>query len=513
MPPAVQERDIQKLIFLLYRHYVDMAVLRLTSAILFASVLGLSHAQTSSGGNNTVLTTCQSIANAISSASSVFYPGSPNYVADISHWANSSTENAVCSVEPGTADDVGAILRILGSSRTSFGVKGGGHSPNPGFSSTKGVEISMARFSEVTYHESSQTVDIGPGLVWENVYAALEPHNVSVVGGRISGVGVSGFTLGGGLSYKANEHGLALDNVQAYELVFPNGTVATVTSADEDLWFGLRGGFNNFGIVTKFTLKTFPQTKIWGGTIAIPSSSLDAAAGAIASYQANVTDPKATINAQFLYASGEVILDLVVFYDAPTPPPGIFEDFLSIPGANASLVSTRTILELVQFEANAAPAEPNILLNASPVKSFTKPIIESVINETKFWGDRLTPESATIVANIVEVFLPSMFSHGPPSAYPPDRSITIAPINLYLGWTNSSATNTMHDALVQSAAQMKAVTIGDGQDVENAAIYTNYALGDAPLESLYGGNVQRLHEIKVKYDPDNVMGLTGGFKF
>ncbi|KAA1474560.1 FAD dependent oxidoreductase, partial [Dentipellis sp. KUC8613] len=492
-----------------------MALLKFTNAIVLSSFLRLSYAQTSSSGNNnnTVLTACQSIASAISSASSVFYPGSPNYAADISHWANSSTENAVCSVEPGTANDVGAILRILGKSRTPFGVKGGGHSPNPGFSSTHGVEISMARFSEVTYHESSQTADIGPGLVWDDVYAALEPHNVSIVGGRLPGVGVAGFTLGGGLSYKSNEHGLTLDTVQAYELVFPNGTVGTVTPEDQDLWFGLRGGFNNFGIVTRFTLKTFPQTEIWGGTIAIPSSSLDAAAGAIASYQVNVTDPKAAINAEFSYASGEVILNLAVFYDAPTPPPGIFEEFLSISDANASSVSTRTIQELVQLEANAAPAEPNVLLNASPVKSFTKPIIESVINETKFWGDRLTPQSATIVSNVVEVFLPSMFSHGPPSAYPPDRSTTIAPINLFLGWTNSSATNTMHDALVQSAAQMKAVTIADGQDVEDAAIYTNYALGDAPLESLYGGNVQRLHEIKGRYDPNNVMGLAGGFKF
>ncbi len=57
----------------------------------------------------------------------------------------------------------------------------------------------MYRFSEVTYHADSQTVDIGPGLIWDDVYTALEPLGVNVVGGRVTGVGVAGFSLGGGL--------------------------------------------------------------------------------------------------------------------------------------------------------------------------------------------------------------------------------------------------------------------------------------------------------------------------
>lgn len=69
---------------------------------------------------------------------------------------------------------------------------------NPGYSSTSGVQISMARFSEVVYHPNNNTADIGAGLIWDDVYAALEPYGVNVVGGRVTGVGVAGFTLGGG---------------------------------------------------------------------------------------------------------------------------------------------------------------------------------------------------------------------------------------------------------------------------------------------------------------------------
>lgn len=58
----------------------------------------------------------------------------------------------------------------------------------------------MFRFSEVNYHPASQTVDIGPGLIWDNVYAALQPLGVTAIGGRVTGVGVAGYTLGGGKS-------------------------------------------------------------------------------------------------------------------------------------------------------------------------------------------------------------------------------------------------------------------------------------------------------------------------
>jgi FAD/FMN-containing dehydrogenase len=77
-------------------------------------------------------------------------------------------------------------------------VKGGGHATNPGFSSTSGVQVAMLKFNDVKYDPDSQTVVVGAGLLWDDVYAALEPFGVNVVGGRVSGIGVAGFTLGGG---------------------------------------------------------------------------------------------------------------------------------------------------------------------------------------------------------------------------------------------------------------------------------------------------------------------------
>ena len=77
-------------------------------------------------------------------------------------------------------------------------MKGGGHTSNPGFSSTTGVQIAMSRFNETKVNFMSGTVEVGPGLTWDQVYEILEPSGVNVVGGRLPGVGVAGLTLGGG---------------------------------------------------------------------------------------------------------------------------------------------------------------------------------------------------------------------------------------------------------------------------------------------------------------------------
>ena len=77
-------------------------------------------------------------------------------------------------------------------------MKGGGHTANPGFSSTSGVQIALSRFNSTKLNPTDGTVEIGPGLTWGQVYTTLDPTGVTVIGGRVPTVGVAGLTLGGG---------------------------------------------------------------------------------------------------------------------------------------------------------------------------------------------------------------------------------------------------------------------------------------------------------------------------
>jgi FAD/FMN-containing dehydrogenase len=145
----------------------------------------------------------------------------------------------------------------------------------------------MSRFDKIKYEESESgnLLHVGAGCLWGAVYRKAARHSVGVVGGVEPGVGVGGLLLGGGYSLKSSRLGLGIDNIQAFRIVTPKGLILEVsdksTGEDKELFNALRvcllhcfdvffrlpfyyeysqGGANNFGIVTRFTLKTHPQT-------------------------------------------------------------------------------------------------------------------------------------------------------------------------------------------------------------------------------------------------------------
>jgi hypothetical protein len=113
----------------------------------------------------------------------------------------------------------------------------------------------------------------------------------------------------------------------------------------------------------------------------------------------------------------------------------------------------------------------------------------------------------------LEPFDKGLFSHGSDSAYPPDRSQAILPTVLDVVWSNTTLDETMANALRNISNIIKAAALADGQNVSEAAVYPNYALFGTPLEDMYGRNVERLRHIRAAIDPEDVMGLAGGWKF
>jgi hypothetical protein len=114
---------------------------------------------------------------------------------------------------------------------------------------------------------------------------------------------------------------------------------------------------------------------------------------------------------------------------------------------------------------------------------------------------------------VFEPFDSGIFSHGSSSAYPPDRSQALFPTVIQYTWSNASIDHTIAHAMRQQSDALHDAALADGQNVSHASVYVNYALFDTPLEDMYGANVPRLRGIRAEIDPEDVMGLAGGFKF
>ena len=189
---------------------------------------------------------------------------------NMEYWNKENSDHrSACTFMPASAEHVADAVRILNRyPNVHFALKGGGHNPAPGFNAVhEGVLIAF----EVNLGSSitTRTADgnhfiVGPGARWGEVYKYTGQTQQVVVGGRLAHVGVGGFLLGGGYSWVTDQYGLGSDTIASFDLVRPDGTFVKVDEVSEpDLFFALKGGLNNFGLVTTFTLKTYPLGKVW----------------------------------------------------------------------------------------------------------------------------------------------------------------------------------------------------------------------------------------------------------
>jgi FAD/FMN-containing dehydrogenase len=282
--------------------------------------------------------------------------------------------------------------------------------------------------------------------------ATTHAHGLAVPGGVVSSTGIAGLTLGGGLGWTQGRFGLSADNLLAAEVVTADGTVVVANDEDHaDLFWALRGGGGNFGVVTRFTYRAHPLTTVLGGLVAYPA---DEAAQVLATYRAVTADAPDALSVQvgLLHVPG----------DDPLPAIGV------------------PLCHCGDDEA-AAEADVKALRRAGTVLVDAFAAVPS-------------PMSALVIEPV----------HGAAARVPLDA--TAFPYRregyavLVCGQWRDPADNETNISWVRETFAALAPHVSDRR-------YVNYMGDEDSARAAYGPQYDRLVEVKRRYDPDNLFRL------
>ena len=172
-------------------------------------------------------------------------------------------------------------------------------------------------------------------------------------------IGVPGLLLGGGISFYGNHYGFSCDNVINYQVVLADGSVVNASNTtNADLFWALKGGSNNFGIVTRFDVRTFKSPKIWAGVYSVAEQHIPQFVAAIANYSASGIKDQLSGLVPAVVSGSPNVAAAILFYDSATQSyPDCFKAFTDIP----SIASSLDFKSLTQFtEETAALVVPGI---------------------------------------------------------------------------------------------------------------------------------------------------------
>ncbi len=192
-------------------------------------------------------------------AGSLVLPGDGDYEEARHIWNRAIDKHPAMIVRAASTADVVRAVRFAASEGLPVAVRGGGHSV-AGFSTCDdGIVVDLSAMTTVEVNAGRRRAVAGGGTQWAGFDAATQAHGLATTGGLISTTGLGGFTLGGGIGHLVRAYGLACDNLLAAEVVTADGTVVRASPDDDaDLYWGLRGGGGNFGVVTSLELALHP---------------------------------------------------------------------------------------------------------------------------------------------------------------------------------------------------------------------------------------------------------------
>ena len=390
-------------------------------------------------------------------------------------------------------------------------VKGGGHSTGGASSTSEGLVIDLSHLSQTIVNPTAKTLRVGGGANWGQVDVALAAHGLATVGGTVSDTGVGGLTLGGGYGFLTGKHGLVIDNLISVKVVLASGEIVTASDdQNQDLFWGLRGAGQNFGVAVEFEFRAHEQGEVWAGPLIFPPTALPKVTEILCRLIPSLKG-KASSGIGFARpppAGGQAVVLVPIFYN------GSEED-----GKEAF----KELLELgpIANEAKVMPYDvANTILNIPPglrgsMKgvAFNLPIrpdfAQQVFEEYAQFTDAL-PDAAP------SVLLFELMDMTKICQLATNKAMAFANRGMHLNGLVCPLWNDAinDDACRQFARDLEAIFGRELEqakeagetDAEKDAVmrYGNYEHYDQKGKDIFGINHARLATLKKRYDPTNI---------
>jgi FAD binding domain/Berberine and berberine like len=202
-------------------------------------------------------------------AGRILTPNDPAYEQTRRGWNLTIDQHPALILVAANAQDVIAGVRFAREQGLSIGVKSTGHGIQ--YPADDNLLIVTSQMTAVHVDPQTRTAQVEAGVIWKQVLDAATPFGLAPLLGTSPHVGVIGYTLGGGIGWLARRYGLAADSVRSIEIVTADGVLRhTAPEEHSDLFWGLRGGGGNFGVVTAIEFKLYPVSTMYGGSLTYP---------------------------------------------------------------------------------------------------------------------------------------------------------------------------------------------------------------------------------------------------
>jgi FAD/FMN-containing dehydrogenase len=423
---------------------------------------------------------------------SLIQPGDPGYDPARTVWNALIDRHPALIVRCVGAADVIAGVNFAREHGLRLSIKGGGHNIAGTAVCDDGLLLDLSSMTGIRIDPQRRTARAEPGVLWGELDTEAQAFGLASIGVDVSSVGIAGLTLGGGFGWRVRHYGLACDTLLSVDIVTADGRLLTASATEHpDLFWGLRGGGGNFGVVTSFEYQLYPAGELLAGLLLYPLTMATEVLAFYREFTKTVPDALTVWAILLTAADGAPMLALLVCYDGSGPAAQQavqpLREFGPPLADHLGPMAYRQVQTL--FDA-AFPAGLRSSWKSSYLGELSDEAIATMVDQ---FATVPSPQSAVLIEHLGGAV--SRIGNDETAFSDRDAPYSFLIVSVWPDATQSAQNVQWTDELWQAM-----------QPFASGGVYVNYVgeEGQDRVKAAYGGNYDRLVALKNRYDPTNL---------